>query len=45
MASSALCCPVRQVLVHLYPGRSKAWSEPCSKRTRLWSRDIGGGGL
>jgi len=28
MASSALCCPVRQVLVHVYPGRSKAWSEP-----------------
>ena len=28
MASSALCCPVRQVLVHVYPGSSKAWSEP-----------------
>ena len=28
MASSALCCPVRQVLVHVYPGSSKACSEP-----------------
>jgi len=28
MASSALCCPVRQVLVHVYPGSSKTWSEP-----------------
>jgi len=28
MASSALCCPVRQVLVHVYPGSGKAWSEP-----------------
>jgi len=28
MASSALCCPVSQVLVHVYPGSSKAWSEP-----------------
>ncbi len=28
MASSALSCPVRQVLVHVYPGSSKAWSEP-----------------
>ena len=28
MASSALCCPIRQVLVHIYPGSSKAWSEP-----------------
>ncbi|MFN9635657.1 MAG: hypothetical protein ACK55D_02960 [Synechococcaceae cyanobacterium] len=27
MASSALCCPIRQVLVHVYPGSSKAWSE------------------
>jgi hypothetical protein len=28
MTSSALCCPVRQVLVHVYPGSSKTWSEP-----------------
>ena len=28
MASSALCCPVRQVLVHVYPGSSKIASEP-----------------
>ena len=28
MASSALCCPIRQVLVHVYPSSSKAWSEP-----------------
>lgn len=28
MASSAPCCPIRQVLVHLYPGSSKAASEP-----------------
>ncbi len=28
MASSALCCPVRQVLVHFYPGSSKIASEP-----------------
>jgi hypothetical protein len=28
MAFSALCCPVRQVLVHLYPSRSKAFAEP-----------------
>ncbi len=28
MASASLCCPVRQVLVHVYPGSSKAWSEP-----------------
>jgi hypothetical protein len=28
MASSALCCPVRQVLVHVYPGPSKAFLEP-----------------
>lgn len=28
MASSALCCPVRQVVVHVYPGALKAASEP-----------------
>ena len=28
MASSALCCPVRQVVVHVYPGVLKAASEP-----------------
>lgn len=28
MTSSTLCCPVRQVLVHVYPSSSKAWSEP-----------------
>jgi hypothetical protein len=28
MASSALCCPVRQVLVHVYPSSSKAFAEP-----------------
>ena len=28
MASSALCCPVHQVLVHVYPGSSKAFAEP-----------------
>ena len=28
MASSALCCPDRQVLVHVYPGSSKVASEP-----------------
>jgi hypothetical protein len=28
MASSALCCPVRQVLAHVYPGTSKAFDEP-----------------
>jgi hypothetical protein len=27
MASSALCCPVRQVLVHVYPG-SKPFDQP-----------------
>jgi hypothetical protein len=28
MASSAPCCPVRQVLVHVYPGSSKAFDQP-----------------
>ncbi|MFM7266219.1 MAG: hypothetical protein ACKOZW_11640 [Cyanobium sp.] len=28
MASSSLCCPVRQVLVHVYPGCSKAFDQP-----------------
>lgn len=28
MASSAPCCPVRQVVVHVYPGALKAASEP-----------------
>ena len=28
MASSALCCPVRQVLVQVYPSSSKAFAEP-----------------
>ena len=28
MASSALCCPVRQVLVHVDPGSRKAFPEP-----------------
>ena len=28
MNSSALCCPVRQVLVHDCPGSSKAFDEP-----------------
>ena len=28
MASSTLCCPVRQVLVHVYPSELKAASEP-----------------
>ena len=28
MASSALCCPVRQVVVHVHPGALKAASEP-----------------
>jgi hypothetical protein len=28
MASSSLCCPVRQVIVHVYPGGIKAASEP-----------------
>ena len=25
---ASLCCPIRQVLVHVYPGPSKAASEP-----------------
>ena len=28
MATASLCCPIRQVLVHVYPGSSKAASEP-----------------
>ena len=28
MASSALCCPVRQVVVHIDPGALKAASQP-----------------
>jgi hypothetical protein len=28
MASTALCCPIRQVLAHVYPAASKAFSEP-----------------
>jgi hypothetical protein len=28
MASSAPCCPVRQVLVHVYPSSSKAFDQP-----------------
>lgn len=28
MASSAPCCPIRQVVVHVYPGASKAFAEP-----------------
>ena len=28
MASSVLCCPVRQVVVHVYPGVLKAATEP-----------------
>jgi hypothetical protein len=28
MASSALCCSVRQVLVHVYRGISKAFDQP-----------------
>jgi hypothetical protein len=28
MATASLCCPIRQVLVHVYPGPSKAAGEP-----------------
>jgi hypothetical protein len=28
MATASLCCPIRHVLVHGYPGISKAASEP-----------------
>jgi hypothetical protein len=28
MASTALCCPIHQVLAHVYPAASKAFSEP-----------------
>ena len=28
MATASLCCPIRLVLVHVYPGSSKAASQP-----------------
>jgi hypothetical protein len=28
MASASLCCPIRQVVVHVYPGSTKVFSEP-----------------
>jgi hypothetical protein len=28
MATASLCCPIRRVVVHVYPGSSKAASEP-----------------
>ena len=28
MATASLCCPIRQVLVHVYPGSSKAAGIP-----------------